>query len=145
MTITREDRDRTAVYALAGEMDLYCSQEVKERIQEALDEGIRKIVLECSDLSYLDSSGIGVLISLLTSLRKQGGSLVLCSLCSTVRSVIQLTKLTGFLPVTDTLEDALEHLGTEEDNEPEPSVDLRGIIRDNNHPLLSTAGMYHKE
>ncbi len=145
MTITRIDRDRTAIFTLVGEMDLYCSREVKEKIGEALEDGFRRIILDCRDLSYLDSSGIGVLISLLTSLRKQGGSLILCSLTSTVRAVIELTKLTGFLPVASSINEALEQQGIDESERTHRGGELRGIIRDNNHPLLSTEGMYHKE
>ncbi len=107
MEIKRTEKGKITIFHLIGEIDLYCSQDFKEQIKGALAEGKRSIILDCTELSYIDSSGIGVLISLLTTLRKSGGDLVLCALQSTVRSVIHYTKLEGFQPIEDTLEEPL--------------------------------------
>jgi anti-anti-sigma factor len=152
MQVKREDRGEISIYRLSGEMDLYSSQEVRERIRESLTDGRDHIILECGDMSYIDSSGIGVLISLFTTLRKKGGQLILCSLQASVQSVINFTKLTGFLKVSDSLEEALASLAAApgatapvSSTVKKSSHNCKGIIQDNSHPLLQTAGMYHKE
>ena len=152
MQIKREDRGDISIHSLSGEMDLYSSQEVREWIRESLTDGHNNIILDCNGMSYIDSSGIGVLISLFTTLRKRGGQLILCSLQSSVQSVINFTKLSGFLKISNNLEEALESIGAKDvasasqakTNGRGPNR-YRGIIRDNSHSLLQTAGMYHKE
>ncbi len=152
MQVRREDRQGLSIYNMTGEMDLYSSQEIREQIRESLTDGIKNIILDCGGMSYIDSSGIGVLISLFTTLRKKGGQLILCNLQPSVQSVISFTKLTGFLQISDSLEEALSSVsaprksalpGTIEKKTGESNY--KGIIRDNSHPLLQTAGMYHKE
>lgn len=152
MQVKREDRGALSIYRMSGEMDLYSSQEVREQIRESLTDGHDHIILECGDMSYIDSSGIGVLISLFTTLRKKGGQLILCNLQSSVQSVINFTKLTGFLQISGSLEEALASLSPASGSAApvsrkgkENSHSRRGIIQDNSHPLLQTAGMYHKE
>ena len=152
MQVKREDRGEVSIYRMSGEMDLYSSQEVRELIRESLTDGHKYIILDCSELSYIDSSGIGVLISLFTTLRKKGGQLILCSLQSSVQSVINFTKLTGFLEITDSLEEALNSISVSDKvssaaggTGTETSTDYKGIIQDNSHSLLRTEGMYHKE
>jgi len=142
----RQDIGSTAVYYLNGEMDLYTSQEVRECIREALSDGIKKIILDCSNLEYIDSSGIGVLISLFTTLRKKGGKLSLCNLNKSVEQVIKFTKLNGFLHITKTLEEAIDETD-EGKNQSETALSppAAGIIQNDTHPLLNTRGMYSKE
>ena len=149
MEIRSEKKGNTVIYHLGGEMDMYTSSEARDQIREGLDNGFKQMILNCPDLSYIDSSGVGVLISLFTSLRKKNGSLYLCALQKTVYSVISFTKLTGFLFITDTLEEALDALGEDgsssdvSDNKPAHSY--RGILQDNSHCLLETDKMFHKE
>ncbi len=146
MDVKRRDIGRTAVYELTGEMDLYTSQEVRELIREALSDGLKRIVLDCKDLEYIDSSGIGVLISLFTTLRKKGGKLSLCSLNNHVESVINFTKLNGFLHITSTLEEALADISDEKTQSDAVGFHtVTGIIQSDAHPLLNTQGMYSKE
>ena len=76
-----------------GEMDLYSSAKLKEHIQALWDSGARRILIDCQGLSYLDSSGVGVLLYAYTGTQKRKGTIWFCGVRGSVAKVIELTKL----------------------------------------------------
>ena len=75
---------------------------------EQLEGGDRKFVIDFSSTGYIDSSGLGVLVSLSKKIREQGGELRLSSLNEDLRTLFELTKLDTLFRITDTKEEALE-------------------------------------
>jgi len=69
------------------------SSNLRDGIRELLAKGQRKILLNLGDVSYIDSSGIGELVSGYTSVANQGGQLKLLNLTKRVRDLLQITKL----------------------------------------------------
>ena len=94
---------------VSGEMDLYNSYKLKELIAKMLERQIKCIVLNLEEVEYIDSSGIGALIYICSTLKKYNLKLYITNHGS-VKKVIELTKLMGFFPITDTLEEALQKL-----------------------------------
>lgn len=66
---------------------------LRRTIRELLDDGRNQIVLNLADVSYIDSSGIGELVTGFTTVKKAGGSLKLLQLTKKVHDLLQLTKL----------------------------------------------------
>jgi anti-sigma B factor antagonist len=66
---------------------------LRKTIRELLDEGRTKIVLNLADVNYIDSSGIGELVTAFTTVKKNGGNLKLLHLTKKVHDLLQLTKL----------------------------------------------------
>ena len=66
---------------------------LRRTIRELLDDGRSKIVLNLADVNYIDSSGIGELVTAFTTVKKAGGSLKLLHLTKKVHDLLQLTKL----------------------------------------------------
>ena len=66
---------------------------LREVVQEVAREGYRKILLNLNGVVHIDSSGIGELMSIYTSLRNQGGDLKLMNLTKNVRNLLQVTRL----------------------------------------------------
>jgi serine/threonine-protein kinase RsbW len=131
-----------AVVTLAGDLDLYNSSKFREAVQTIWNDGVRKIAVDLNQLEYVDSSGIGVLLYLYTSSQKRNGHVLYANVNGSVRKVIKLTRLEGFLPIAPTLGEALTRLREIPD---EPSSERRvGIIVDDKHRLQKTEGMYHK-
>jgi anti-sigma B factor antagonist len=95
-----------AIVELSGELSLYNVNELKETFQKLLDEERLQLVLNLENLSYMDSSGIGVLIAHLTRLKKEGGGLRLCHLHDNVRTLLKLTKLHNLFQIFETEEEA---------------------------------------
>ncbi len=66
---------------------------VREMVRELLRKGHKKIVLNLADVNYIDSSGIGELVSGYTTVKNQGGELKLLHLTKKVHDLLQITKL----------------------------------------------------
>ena len=89
----RQFEDITIV-DLSGQIKLgEGSSIVRDTVKDLLAKGHKKILLNLADVNYIDSSGIGELVSAFTSVRNQGGELKLLNLTKKVNDLLQLTKL----------------------------------------------------
>ena len=91
-----------------GQLIVGNRQELKQRVLEELEKGERKFVVDFTNTGYIDSSGLGVLVSLSKKIREQGGELRLSSLNEDLRTLFELTKLDTLFKISDTRDEALE-------------------------------------
>jgi anti-sigma B factor antagonist len=82
---------------------------LRNEIQKLLDAGDAKFLLNLADVDYIDSSGLGELVSSFTTVRNKNGQLKLLNLTRRVRDLLQITKL---LTVFDTFDNETEALKT---------------------------------
>ncbi len=94
--------DSVTVVDLSGRITLGegCSQ-MRELIRDQIAKGHRNLLLNLADVSYIDSSGIGELVSAFTAVSNQGGSLKLLNLTKKVHDLLQITKLYTVFDVHD--------------------------------------------
>ncbi|WP_162344039.1 STAS domain-containing protein [Cyclobacterium salsum] len=76
-------------------------------VSDGLQENIKKCIVDLSQVRYISSSGIGVLITILTKMRNADGEVYLTSPSEHVKKLLIITKLNNIFTVFDTLEDAL--------------------------------------
>ena len=95
---------------VSGEMDLYNSQELKSILADHIDSGNEPVLLDLRELNYIDSSGISVLLYAFTQCRKRQMGLCFLNIRGSVKRVIELTSLSGFFPIAESLEDATRRL-----------------------------------
>ncbi len=88
------------------------SSSLRETIRELLAKGHRKILLNLADVSYIDSSGIGELVSGYTSVTNAGGQLKLVNLTKRVNDLLQITKLYTIFDIYDNEITAIRSFGT---------------------------------
>ena len=74
---------------------------LRDTVRELMGKGSKKILLNLGDVNYIDSSGIGELVSAFTSVRNQGGELKLLNLTKKVHDLLQITKLYTVFDVKD--------------------------------------------
>lgn len=74
---------------------------LRDTIRDLVGAGNKKILLNLGDVNYIDSSGIGELVSAFTSVRNQGGELKLLNLTKKVHDLLQITKLYTVFDVKD--------------------------------------------
>lgn len=74
---------------------------VREAVKKLVADGTKKIVLNLGNVTYIDSSGIGELVSAFTSVSNNGGSLKLLNLTKRVQDLLQITKLYTVFEVFD--------------------------------------------
>jgi len=77
------------------------SAALRELVGDLLSKGHKKILLNLGNVTYIDSTGLGSLVSAFTSVRKQGGELKLLNLTNKVEDVMQITKLYTVFDVMD--------------------------------------------
>lgn len=86
--------DGIAVLDLSGRIVLgEATTTLREALQNLVSQGQKKIVLNLSEVSYIDSSGLGALVSAYTTVTSQSGQLKLLNLTSKVKDLLQITKL----------------------------------------------------
>ena len=94
--------DGVTIVDLSGRITLgEGSVVLRDTVKELLSKGQKKILLNLGDVSYIDSSGIGELVSAFTSVRNQGGELKLLHLTKKVHDLLQITKLYTVFDVKD--------------------------------------------
>lgn len=74
---------------------------LREIVRGVLEEGAQKVLINLTEVSYIDSSGIGELFGAYSSLQRQGGQLKLLNPNRAVREVLKLTKMNTILDVRD--------------------------------------------
>jgi anti-sigma B factor antagonist len=102
MKVTIRQVDSVTVVDVSGRITLGegCTQ-LRELIRDQLSKGNKWVLLNLADVTYIDSSGIGELVSAFTGVAKQGGALKLLHLTKKVHDLLQITKLYTVFDVHD--------------------------------------------
>jgi anti-sigma B factor antagonist len=103
----RKEAGGVVVVAVDGQLIVGNRQELKQVVLDALEAGARKFVVDFARTGYIDSSGLGVLVSLSKKIREQGGDLRLAGLNEDLQTLFELTKLDTLFAITRTAQEAL--------------------------------------
>lgn len=95
------------VVVLRGEVDLHHTPEVHKALIGACQRRPERLIINLTEVSYMDSSGIGTLVEILRRLNGFGGKLMLCGLNERVHGVFEITRLNKFFKIFETEEEAL--------------------------------------
>jgi len=79
-----------------------------EIVNQTIDNAIYKGIIDISNVRYINSSGIGVLITILTKFRNKGGEVCLLSPSENVKKLLIITKLNAIFRIAETVEEAIE-------------------------------------
>lgn len=80
---------------------------VKERLHQLIDQGKKKVVVDLGGVTWMNSSGLGILIGGLTTMRNNGGDLKLAGATEKVQNLLMVTKLITIFESYDTAEEAV--------------------------------------
>lgn len=106
----RED-PTCAVIALRGEATFADTEKMKRALLGAAEARERKgVILDCSALTYLDSSGLGIIVAVHTTLKRKEGRLILAGMQPGLISILDVSRLRKLIPVKKTVEEATEDL-----------------------------------
>ena len=102
MKVSTRQVDGVTVMDLSGRITLgEGSVVLRDAVRELLSKGNKKILANLADVNYIDSSGIGELVSAFTTVKNQGGELKLLNLTKKVHDLLQITKLYTVFDVKD--------------------------------------------
>ncbi len=103
LAIASREVDGVTVLDLSGRITLgEGSVQLRDAIRDSIGKGQKKMLLDLGDVNYIDSSGLGELVSAYTSAKNQGATVKLLKLTKKVHDLLQLTKL---YTVFDTYDD----------------------------------------
>ena len=92
LAVSRESVDGATILSVRGEVDVYSAPALSENLAQLLDEGTTAIVVDLSEVAFLDSTGLGALIGARTATETAGGTLAL--VCTNDR-ILKLFTITG--------------------------------------------------
>ena len=102
MKFTTRQVDGVTILDLSGRITLgEGSITLREAVKDVLAKGAKSILLNLAGVDYIDSSGLGELVSAYTSVKNQGGELKLLHLTTKVHDLLQITKLYTVFDIMD--------------------------------------------
>ena len=112
MKVSARQVDGVTVMDLSGRITLgEGSVVLRDAVRDLLSKGNKKILVNLGDVNYIDSSGIGELVSAFTTVKNQSGELKLLNLTKKVHDLLQITKLYTVFDVKDDEAGAVKSFG----------------------------------
>ena len=107
-TIRKDAENGVVVLGVDGQLIVGNRHELKQKALESLEGGERRFLIDFSSTGYIDSSGLGVLVSMSKKIREAGGELRLAGLNDDLRTLFELTKLDSLFAIYHSVEDGLK-------------------------------------
>jgi anti-sigma B factor antagonist len=112
MKVSKRQRDGVTILEPKGKITIGIGDvALREAVHEALKEGERKILIDLSETTTIDSSGIGELVAAFTTVRHRGGELKLLHLPPKVHDILQITQLVTVFEIFDDDDEAVGSFG----------------------------------
>ena len=99
--------DKDAIVSVAGEINLARSNQFQEDVAAVVSDGPKRLVLDLSGVTFMDSSGIASLVKMLSRVRAAGASMHLAGMSDRVRSLFEITRLDQVFKIYATCDEAL--------------------------------------
>lgn len=99
--------DGIVVMTIRGPMDVATVPQLRDTLIGLIDEGHDRFVFEMSDVDFIDSIGLGVIVGVVHRLRPHGGALALAAPSAHARKAFHITQLTRVLSLHDTVDEAI--------------------------------------
>ena len=101
MEVTITNQDNTTVVTLAGRLDTVCSQDVSNTLAPVVADAKGTIILDCSQMTYISSSGLRIFLTLRKAAAEQGGKVIVKSINNDIRSVFMMTGFINLFQIED--------------------------------------------
>ena len=93
LKITDELVDESVVVNVAGEIDIYTAQMLREKLYEIVDEKQKDLRINCKDLNYIDSTGVGIFVGVLKKTKAYDKNIYLVGLKDNIKKLFLITGL----------------------------------------------------
>jgi anti-sigma B factor antagonist len=97
-----------AILQISGEVDVYTASQVRDRVIRLLADGMRHVIADLREVSFLDSTGLGALVGSLKRLREQDGSLELVVPDGRIMTIFRVTGLDRVFALHPSFPDAID-------------------------------------
>lgn len=112
--LKRYSKDNADIVELDGRLEDCQVEELVGFLEEMINTGSKFIILDMKDLTYISSSGLGVISAKYISLKIRGGMLILINMQSKIERVFQITKILKVIPNFASMEEALMEISSKQ-------------------------------
>ncbi|MDZ4655624.1 MAG: STAS domain-containing protein [Coriobacteriia bacterium] len=106
LDISTEREDGVCRMTLKGEVDVYTSPQLKQELVDAVEDGCINLLIDFEQVGFIDSSGLGVLVSGLRRVKERSGTLRLVCTKENILKIFRITGLDKVFPVFSSMEEA---------------------------------------
>ncbi|MFD2672834.1 anti-sigma F factor antagonist [Marinicrinis sediminis] len=112
MELEMDTHPSAVIVRLKGELDHHTADLVRSRMEEVIEQGNRPhVILSMKELTFMDSSGLGVILGRYKQLSNRGGKMVVCDMNESVYRLFEMSGLFKILTIEENEEHALSSLG----------------------------------
>jgi stage II sporulation protein AA (anti-sigma F factor antagonist) len=112
LSVNLEVKDQVLCIRLEGELDHHTAEELRTEVDEKIKKNsIKHIILNLKGLSFMDSSGLGVILGRYKLIKNSGGEMVVCAISPSVKRLFEMSGLFKIIRLEETEENALQTLG----------------------------------
>jgi stage II sporulation protein AA (anti-sigma F factor antagonist) len=112
LAINLEVKKDVLCIRLSGELDHHTAEELREECSKLIEsENIKHIILNLEELSFMDSSGLGVILGRYKQIKQKHGEMVVCAISPAVNRLFEMSGLFKIIRLEPSEENALQRLG----------------------------------
>ncbi|BDU50642.1 STAS domain-containing protein [Haliovirga abyssi] len=108
VSYSEDKKKKVTIVKIDGEVDVYTSISLKKELNKLLEDNKNRLLINLEKVSYMDSSGLGVLVAMLKKSRKEKGNLKITNLTESIRKIFELTRLNKFFEIFNTEAEGLK-------------------------------------
>lgn len=101
LSVQRKSIGDNTQIILSGEIDIYTSQSFKNELNEVVKSTRGDILIDCKELTYIDSTGLGILVGALKEIRKEDNNIHICNLKDNIKKLFLITGLDKLFKIED--------------------------------------------
>jgi len=111
MSFILHSKNRTLTVKVMGELDLATANNFRETTDRAIDEimGLN-LIIDLAKVTFIDSSGLGVILGRFRKIRAKGGQMILVGLSANIKRILELSGILSFIPVCSSEADAWKQI-----------------------------------
>ena len=106
LTVKVEEQGASRVVRLSGECDIASAPQLQEALKSMRGPDITEVIVDATELDFMDSTGLGVVMGALKRLKESGGTLKIAGARGPVRRVLEVTGLDRVIPLFEDIEGA---------------------------------------
>lgn len=113
LTYTIEDEGNVHIVRMVGDLNMFSAPELRTTLVKKHESGGRRYIFDLTDLTFVDSSGIGILVSFVSMNKKtEGAKVILCGLNPQIRNIFEVTRLLSVFTVVEGLAEARQAMAS---------------------------------
>lgn len=111
-SISTSHRNDVAIISLDGFVDAHTAPEFEKAVQNELDAGVVRIVVDCGQLTYISSAGLGVFMCFIEEIREQNGDIKIAGLLPKVKHTFEILGFQDLFDMSENVDSAISSFST---------------------------------